>query len=784
MRKLTMLALANIRRNKGQVVSLFVFTLIAAALLNVGLLMLLGFGDSFDRRAEELNAPHYAIVEPEAVYSGEQLAWLKNRADTTEVQRETVYTLTTNVTYNEGTIVALLVFLDADSTRSMNDLTLMEGTAPRAVDEICLPYLFKVGGGYAQGDTFSFSYGGRSFHYVISGFSEDILYGSSLNQLYRVFLTREGFDELAKALPEARSVSLTTQIKDPEASGQLYQDFIQEFFYQQSVPRAESLLVSNVNIVDARMMRTSMSSMTSIILVVFSALIVLVSLVVVRFRIYNSIEEGMANIGALKAAGYTSAQIIGSYVGQFGLICAVAALVGVAASYALLPFVSGVLEQQSAFVWEQDFDAAISGVSLLAILVATLAVTLASSQRIRRLQPLEALRGGLAAHSFRRNHFPLERSTGPLPLLLALKTALRSTGQMAMIVLIVATVSFASAVGLSVYYNLGLDSQAFTKLIGGEMPDAVFMATDSTDARRLRDEFSADGAVRKTYYYQSFMMMAGGDIVDNLVVEDFAFLESESILYEGRYPLHDNEIVIGGLLAAKLGKTRGDTIEVIQGGVRGEYLICGFIQLANNGGAVCGMTVEGVRRVQPDFEFRQIYVYLNDPATTAGFIDRVEADNPSSFDYTVDLQELAHAQLSVYGTIFAAVAAVILAVTVLVVALTLYLVLRTAILRRRREFGVQKALGFTTLQLMNQVSLSYLPAVTLGMMLGAAGGAFGFNSIFVALVRSMGIMTASLPAPLALTLIMCVALILLAYAISLLIALSIRRIDPYRLMTE
>jgi hypothetical protein len=45
-------------------------------------------------------------------------------------------------------------------------------------------------------------------------------------------------------------------------------------------------------------------------------------------------------------------------------------------------------------------------------------------------------------------------------------------------------------------------------------------------------------------------------------------------------------------------------------------------------------------------------------------------------------------------------------------------------------------------------------------------------------------MTASMPAPLLPTLIMAVVLVLISYAISLLIALTIRHINPYRLIVE
>jgi len=45
----------------------------------------------------------------------------------------------------------------------------------------------------------------------------------------------------------------------------------------------------------------------------------------------------------------------------------------------------------------------------------------------------------------------------------------------------------------------------------------------------------------------------------------------------------------------------------------------------------------------------------------------------------------------------------IIVVVICVVMLMLYLIVKTMIIRRRRELGIQKALGFTTLQLMNQI---------------------------------------------------------------------------------
>ncbi|MDR2197713.1 MAG: ABC transporter permease, partial [Coriobacteriales bacterium] len=180
----------------------------------------------------------------------------------------------------------------------------------------------------------------------------------------------------------------------------------------------------------------------------------------------------------------------------------------------------------------------------------------------------------------------------------------------------------------------------------------------------------------------------------------------------------------------------------------------------------------------------QIYAYLDDPSATAAFIKEVERGHKDSLHLSLNLQELATAQLGAYGAIFAAVTVVIGVVTMLVIIGVLYLVLRTAILRQRRELGIQKALGFTTFQLMNQLALCFLPAVTLGVALGAAAGVLGFNNVFLALTRTLGIMDASMPAPLGATLLVCAGILTLSYAASLLIALTIRRINPYRLISE
>ncbi|MCL2889434.1 MAG: hypothetical protein FWE65_03305, partial [Eggerthellaceae bacterium] len=289
--------------------------------------------------------------------------------------------------------------------------------------------------------------------------------------------------------------------------------------------------------------------------------------------------------------------------------------------------------------------------------------------------------------------------------------------------------------------------------------------------------------IRKVFYKEDANVMIGDLNVVSTVAEDYQQFEGE-MLYLGQYPRHANEIAISGSLARYYNLEIGDSVRVARGSGSSEYLITGFIQLVNNGGITSALTVEGYRRLQNDFQPSEMFLYLVDNTQTAAFLEDLEKRHGASLESTLNIRELADAQLSMYGNIFFMVAVALVSVTALVIVLVLFLMMKTVILRQRRSLGIQKALGFTSFQLMNQLALYFLPVIVLGIVLGGFLGAISFNPIFVALTQNMGIMSASMPAPLGMTIITCLGLALLAYVVAMLIALRIRRISAYALVTE
>ena len=103
---------------------------------------------------------------------------------------------------------------------------------------------------------------------------------------------------------------------------------------------------------------------------------------------------------------------------------------------------------------------------------------------------------------------------------------------------------------------------------------------------------------------------------------------------------------------------------------------------------------------------------------------KVQKQYGNDIEDTLDIDENIESQTSIYTTAIFAVMVIALAINVLVVGMILYLVGTTMITKRKKEFGVMKAIGYSTIQLMNQISISYLPVIITGVVIGGVLGLF------------------------------------------------------------
>ncbi|WP_422659437.1 FtsX-like permease family protein [Paenibacillus sp. EC2-1] len=778
------LTTANLRRSKGSAVSLVVLILIAAMLLNVGLGIFVKVGPFFLDKVEETKGPHAIVILHNDLYKPEYNEFLKDQPQVTEVETESmVYMGQASIQIGTSELGLATAFLNRDNPRQIAPFEPIEQIEVPSEQAIYVPLPLKSGG-YELGDTLTVTYLNQEYRYTVAGYYESTSFGMVNAGALKFFLTDAGYKKLEEAIGElAGSSMLSIRMKDPEQSTGLLSDFKSQTDVQLS--GANSFFKTNViDFIGMSMSSTMMISIFAMLLAAFAWIIVIVALIVIRFRVVNSIEDQMINIGALGALGYTSRQITASMALLFMLLGVTGAVLGIGLSYAVSPWVDGLMSSLAGLHWDSGLHFGVDMISILTVLFLVLLVTLLASRRIKKLPPVIALRGGVNTHSFRKNHFPLGSSRGGLQFVLALKTIATNMRQNGIVAIIVAGVTFASVFSVITYYNMAVDKSALYNMTGTELSDVVVNAHPKSDASQLFSDLKNEVEVAKTTQLDMVILSLEGEDAVVQISDDFGQMENLSA-YKGRMPRYDNEVVITGVLSDMLDKGIGDTLEIGQDGVVGKYLVTGLAQTMSNGGRIAFMMLSGMHQLDPDYEIQSLNLYLKDGyENVEPFIGKLKQDYDGRIAQVQNYRELGDAQMETYTGAITSLMMVVLIVTMIVVSLILYLVIHAMILKRKKDLGIYKALGYTAFQLKTQIALSFVPVVASGAVLGGVLGGLGTNPMLSMLLYSVGVSNAKLDVHLPTIILLCVAVTLYAYIISMWAARRIKKISAYSLIVE
>lgn len=237
------------------------------------------------------------------------------------------------------------------------------------------------------------------------------------------------------------------------------------------------------------------------------------------------------------------------------------------------------------------------------------------------------------------------------------------------------------------------------------------------------------------------------------------------------------------IIDKQINKGIGDTLEVEYGTRTSSFLVTGLSQSIGNLGQIASLTMEGIKQLQPDYTGTTLHVYL-DGIINKDFINNVQQQHGNSIEDTLDIDENIESQTSIYTTAIFAVMVIVLTINIVVVAVILYLVGTTMITKRKRELGVMKAIGFSTIQLMHQLSIGFLPVIFAGVVIGGILGMFFTNPMLSLLLSSVGVKRLDFIIHLPIIFMLCIGILILAYVVSMLVALKIKKITAYSLITE
>jgi ABC-type antimicrobial peptide transport system permease subunit len=125
------------------------------------------------------------------------------------------------------------------------------------------------------------------------------------------------------------------------------------------------------------------------------------------------------------------------------------------------------------------------------------------------------------------------------------------------------------------------------------------------------------------------------------------------------------------------------------------------------------------------------------------------------------------------------------AVLILVfVTLIINLIIKTVTVRRQHEFGIQKAIGFTSRQIRGQLATETMSVSVVGNIIGAILGCYFTNKIVSLIFSRFGVMKADFLVPVSVGIISVISLAVFIYAITYLVSGNIRKISAYKLICE
>lgn len=537
---------------------------------------------------------------------------------------------------------------------------------------------------------------------------------------------------------------------------------------------------------EAKVAYTGVSTIMYAIIGVFAVVIAIVTIIMIGFTISNNINRDIRNIGALRAVGFTYKQISLAIMIEFVIIAAIGTGLGIALSYITFPYIEeNFFREQVALSWNYKFMPDVAGIVICFIEIVVLLVTFFTTRKIKSLHPAIALRFGLQANSFKRNHFPLADTKGRLNILLAIKSTCQNFSQNVILLFIMTVISFVSMFSAVLFYNSQIDPTAFSRMLIGDVTDAIiYFNTEGTTADDIKDTLGNIDGVKEVYYLEM-----ASCYIDEYTTFAIYSDNCENIncgLYEGVMPVKDNEVVLGSLLAENLDVGVSDEIVIENADIKQKYVITGLQQSVYGMGVRTYMTDGGAKRLKLDVPHTEYRVRVDEQSEESidKFINEAKEQLGSNFSDSENVYKFQRSSSNTPLLAMKLVVLLLVIVSMVIVILVLNLLLKTVLIKNEKEFGIKKAVGFTSKQIRLQLALSLTPIILLASISGSIIGYFLSNKLIAVMFRSFGIMKSDFIIHAGMIPIVSILMVVFTFVMAYLMSGRIKRISAYKLIQE
>ncbi|MBR4573302.1 MAG: ABC transporter permease [Lachnospiraceae bacterium] len=782
----------NIRKQKGDMITFFILTLVASALIFISASFLVGTGRVVDTNMKRINAADILVMISDDERAEAKLTEIIKGCDDLTGFESTKY-LNANAKYRrkgeKNWTEYSFHIASYEDERKMQMISCPTGKLHG--DQVVIPVSFS--GSYKIGDVMELKIGENVYPLKVGGFNEDNIYCSPMNMgTYLIYTSEKLYNTIAfenpkKALPcKLIKTDLSKKAKNTGRDANSYcDDLFNEFndWYIAYCRKNPDYALYSMNFLPAELMKTASLILPLIfiaIVLMFAVVMLVIAMVIIHFSVKNFIMLNMRNTGIMEASGYTIRELVMILLLQLLLVAGSGCACGITAGAASMGPAGAIILATLGLSWNQPADPLVCAFVFAGICVVVTVLTMALGREYSKTSVLSALHGGNSVTRRRRNIFSFEHTHLPLGLTLACKDTFGKFSSKIGTIFIMMVLSISTMLGFGMVDSYTRDDAALLSLAGMFDCDAVVDGSET-----MMNNIAAMNTVKSVYAdtWYAFNYSVGNRMssITTRAFTDTSTIVGGSIL-EGGWPVRANEIMLASAAADTLGATLGDTVTIKNSGKEEDFRVCGLCQTMNNMGMMAYITIEGYERVAPPVDEYDIWVNLKNGRSFAEFKEEFEDAYPDV--EVTDYREAAKNTTGVVSAGMKAVALFIAALTVMIVAFVESLIVRAQITREWRNLGVSKALGFTSEQLIRQVMLSNMPAIVIGVAAGLALSPVSCASLMKSAFAIFGFRKAVfsvLPTSYILTsLIICgIAMITAA-----LLGRRIKSLEPVKMITE
>ena len=833
--KIFRLSLFNLKRNKREAAAIVFLTLVTAFLMATFAVSITQINSAFDRSFEETGSADFILLFEDDKYRDIYRDILEDEYDVTDVRESRVLVgISASTISKKGESTGYnIIFADESTERKIENFNKLNSLPDDEIEKlshpIWLPQYFEITAGYAPGDTFTFVSGGRDYPFTIAGFYSTGFFNSSRHML-KCVITDDDMVLLSAVYEEYRMIAFDME-----------KEFSYEEYYEKCSARSNESVSSIVTFFDKDTEKWSETNFLNVFLymsVFLSVVTLIAALFLILHKISKDMEEQMVQIGVLEALGYTSRELSLSYICEYVLTGGIGAIIGgiTAASF------STVMDTLTRGMINRDVHTDVDILRILIVVISIIALVtlfaLSRAARVKKLPPVVAFRKGIKTHHFGKNILPLEKMRHSINLRLAFKgifNDLRSnigTG----ICIIAAGVAVMFSVYTFDFFKSGYNG--LIGVMGMEIPDISMTMMSGVNGENFCDEIRKFPEVEKvllTHAIFNKVEIKGSDQSSTVISYSDFSLTDNIHPKTGRFPEHDNEVMISAKREETENRHVGDSI-IIKGDVcEKSYIITGIVSAMNNDSMSVYMTEGGYRRIRPNDRPNTVEITLKNEGDRSAFENkltalygasakdtayeqsaqgsleeriRAKADEKmavlisqygvTDIDYAIrigdtiisgnssrfvikdisSMKDLAKSQMESIAAVtktFSFWAVIFIAV---VVAVILGIIAASAVKRQRKELGIMKSMGYTSRDLMIQLTLRILPVTIISSCIAAV------LSVWVQRAFWMAAFGVQIPESLPLMIGTAAALVLFCLIVTYISAGSIRKISVTELMAE